>query len=136
MSVQLRSAGVVKEEKKIGDKKSVEFQVHTALAASLEYARIVGLVESGKWGGTDAGGTAGKVTGSGDGHRVSGSKPPTDDDAVELVGENCSILSSGLRSPVREMDGIESWSLNESIESRLFLDDVTTETLTPPLLLM
>jgi len=35
-----------------------------------------------------------------------------------------------------EMDGIESWSVNESMESRLFLLVATTEMLTSPLFFM
>lgn len=67
---------------------------------------------------------------------VSGSKVSTDDDAMESVGEYCSILRPGLRSLEKEMDGIESWSVNESIESRLSPLAVVTETETPPLFFM
>ena len=58
-----------------------------------------------------------------------------DDDAVESEGECSSILRSALKSPAREMDGIESWSLNESIESRLS-PLVVTEIFKPPLLVI
>jgi len=97
---------------------------------------MVDLVVSGCEGGTDAGGTAGVVMFS-SGRSVGCSDPKlsTEDEARESVGEYSSILKSGLRSLAIERDGIDSWSLNETVESRLS-PVVTTDTVTPPLLFM
>jgi hypothetical protein len=50
---------------------------------------------------------------------------------MDSKGESCSVVKSGFRSLAMEIDGIESWSENVTVESRLVLD-FSTETMTPP----
>jgi len=88
-------------------------------------------------GDTDAGGGVREVVvDSLDGLYNSAWKLDTDDDAMESEGEYDSSLKSGLKSLAMEIDGIESWSDIEIVESRLRSPDLVTEIVTPPLLLM
>jgi hypothetical protein len=66
---------------------------------------------------------------------ILGSRLSADDNATEFEDEYCSILKSGSMSPAMEMDWIESWSLNETLDRRLSLVVMTTETETSPLFL-
>jgi hypothetical protein len=112
--------------------------VQTALAASVyvDVGRIVDLGVSGMRGDTDAGGGVREVVvDSLDGLYNSAWKLDTEDDAVDSEGEYDSNLKSGLKSLAREIDGIESWSM-EIVESRFWSPDLVTEIVTPPLLLM
>lgn len=96
------------------------------------------LVVSGKRGDTDAGGGVTEVTvHSLDGSYNSGSRLDTEDEAVDPEGEYGSTLKSGLKSLAKEMDGIESRSFIETVESRLLSPGtVITEIVTPLLLIM
>ncbi len=82
--------------------------------------RIVDLGVSGKRGDTDAGGGVREVVvDSLDGSYNSAWKLDTEDDAVDSEGEYWSILKSGFKSLAMEIDGIESRSDTENVESRL-----------------
>jgi len=64
-------------------------------------------------------------------------KSEVEDDAVDSKGEYDSILRSALKSPGMEIDGIDSWSDIEIVESRFLSPDaVVTEIVTPLLLFM
>jgi len=78
------------------------------------------------------------VVNSLDGLYISASRLDTEDDAGDCEGEYCSILKSGFKSLAMEIDGIESWSVTEIVESRSRLSspDIVTETVTPLLLPM
>jgi hypothetical protein len=103
----------------------------------VDVGRIVDLGVSGMRGDTDAGGGVREVVvDSLDGLYNSSLKLDTDDDAMESEGEYDSSLKSGLKSLAMEIDGIESWSDIEIVESRLRSPDLVTEIVTPPLLLM
>jgi len=94
---------------------------------------MVDSVVSGCEGGTDAEGQLGVVIfSSGRSVHCSDPKLSTEDEARESMGEYeySSILKSGLRSLAIKMDGIDSWSVNETVESRL------PPVLAPPLLFM
>ena len=73
-----------------------------------------------------------------DGLYISASRLDTEDEGVDCEGEYCSILKSGFKSLAMEIDGIESWSVIEIVESRSSLSspDIVTETVTPLLLPM
>lgn len=105
---------------------------------NVDVGRIVDLGVSGKRGETDAGGGVREVkVDSLDGLYNSSWKLDTEDDATESEGEYDSNLKSGLKSLAMEMDGIESRSDTEIVESRLLSPVfVTTETETPALVLM
>jgi hypothetical protein len=62
------------------------------------------------------------------------SKLSAENDASVFEGEYRSILRSGLLSMAMEMDGIETWSVSETLDLRLFPAIATTETVTPSLL--
>lgn len=96
------------------------------------------IVVSEKRAGTDAGGSVREVVlNSLDGLYNSAWKLGAEDDVVDSDGEYESNLRSGLKSLAMEIDGIESWSDIEIVESRLLSPDfVTTEIETPPLPLM
>jgi hypothetical protein len=67
---------------------------------------------------------------------ISSSKFSTYDDVTEFEGEYCSILKSGFKSLAMEMDGtVEGRSMDETLDLRLSPVVVTTETMTPFLLL-
>jgi hypothetical protein len=109
--------------------------------ASIEYVdvgRIVGLTVSGKTGDIDAGGGVGEVVlGSLDGSYNPASRLDTEDEAVFSEEVYGSILKSDFRSPGKAIDGIESWSVIEIVESRFWPRDIViTETETPPPLVL
>lgn len=101
----------------------------------VDAGRIVDLGVSGKRGDTDAGGgVTAVVVDSLDGLYNSAWKLDTEDDAVDSEGEYDSNFKSGLKSLAMEIDGMESWSDIEIVESRLRSPDLVIVTL--PLLLM
>ena len=103
----------------------------------MDVGRIVDLGVSGMRGDTDAGGGVREVVvDSLDGLYNSAWKLDTEVDAVVSEGEYDSNLKSGLKSLGMEIDGMESWSETEKVESRLWSPDLVTETMTPRLLLM
>lgn len=90
--------------------------------------RIVDLTISGKAGDTDVGGRVREAV-------VSTSRLDTEDEAVVSEEVYGSILTSDFKSLGKSIDGIESWSLIEIVESRFWPRDIVTET-PPPLVLM
>jgi len=94
------------------------------------------MIVSGKTGATDAGGGVREVVvDSLDGSYNSGSRLDTDEEGVVPEEVYRSILKSDLGKAI---DGIESWSVIEIVESRFWPPDIViTETETsPPLVLM
>ena len=59
------------------------------------------------------------------------SKLSTEDDAVKPEGVSCSILRWESKSLARYEDGIESWSVDETVRSRSYTDVVASETVIP-----
>jgi len=103
----------------------------------VDAGRIVDLGVSGKRGDTDAGGgVTAFVVDSLDGLYTSAWKLDTEDDAVDSEGEYDSNFKSGLKSLAMEIDGMESWSDIEIVESRLRSPDLVTTEIVTPLLLM
>jgi len=90
---------------------------------------MVASVASGGWGRSNAGSIADLP----DGSKLKLSTE-SGDPTESVNGEDGSNMKSGFKSLAREMEGIDSWSVTETIESRL-PDAVTTVTVMPPLLL-
>lgn len=70
-----------------------------------------------------------------DGSYNSASRLDAEDEAVVSEDVNGSILKSDFISPGYAIDGIESWSVIEIVESRFWPREIVTET-PAPLLLM
>jgi len=60
------------------------------------------------------------------------SKLSTEDNAVEPKGVPCSNLKWESMSLARDVDGIESWSVDETVESGSCTEVVASETVIPP----
>ena len=113
-------------------------QVQTVSAASDEYGdvgRIVELAVSWGGGGTNAGtNTEGGLGSWGNSPCDPSAELVPGNDAVDSESETPSIFKSAFSWLGMEIDETESWSENESVESRLILG-CTTETMMTPALL-
>jgi len=113
-------------------------QVQTVTAASDEYVgvgRIVELAVSRSRGGTNAGTNTGAGLGTwGNSPCDPAAELDPGNDAVDSESETSPTFKSGSGVPGVEIDEMESWSENKSVESRLILE-CTTEDMTPPALL-